>query len=144
MRVKFRYEVSMIGSALVGGILLTSCIGEQPCIDAESAFGVVAIPATLIDSVESITTEGPADCKILSDVGACDAEGCEDGVGGIKIKRYYVRAANEGNCTVIVKFSNGCRAAGVDLSFGGPSNNCCANVCERSGSAQLPEDCQAN
>jgi len=133
-----------VTSALVGGILSAACVGKEPCSDADSGFAVVAIPYSLTDSVESITAEGSANCKLLTEVDDCDAGGCADGVGGVKVKRYYVSAAAEGDCTVIVRFSNGCPSKAVDLSFGGPSDNCCANTCSKGGSAQLPEDCQAD
>jgi len=142
MRAHFGDTCSILAAALVGGTLVTSCMSNEPCSDAESGFGVVAIPATLMDSVKSVTVNG-TNCNVLTSIDACDAGGCEDGVGGVKVKHYYVRAGSEGTCTVVVTFSNGCRGTSVDLSFG-PSDNCCASTCARSAYKQLPEECQPN
>jgi hypothetical protein len=131
-------------AALAAATGTAGCIGEQPCTNPDG-FGVVAIPAVLVDSVESITAEGPANCRVLTEVDDCDAgDGCAEGAGGVKVRRYFINARAEGVCTVIVKFSNGCPVKRVELSFTGPFDNCCANTCSNSGSEQLPEDCQSS
>jgi hypothetical protein len=144
MRIASNRTAFGIAAVLLGSALTAGCIGEEPCTNP-SGFGVVSIPAAQIDSVESITAEGAANCRVLTEVDGCDAGvGCIEKAGGVMVKRYYINARDEGACIVTVRFSNGCPARAVELTFGGPSGNCCANTCERSGSEQLPEDCHAN
>jgi hypothetical protein len=120
--------------------LLCVACSDLPCTESGSAF--MTIPELLVPSVTSISSDGEAGCEAAVPTGNCVGTECTKAPDGSKARLVAVKAMRTGQCTVTVTFSNGCAPHVAVFQFGGAKDNCCSDVCVRSGEGHVvPSSC---
>jgi hypothetical protein len=87
---------------------------------------VLKVPETRVASITEIETQGP--CDVYAPTESCDAGHCAEGDAGLE-QLFQVVPRARGECSVVVRFSDGGEPLEQRFSFGGPLNSCCNQIC---------------
>jgi hypothetical protein len=108
--------------------LALSCSQDKlPCTDSGEAW--LYVPQSRVGAVAEVRTEGV--CEAVKPVGDCAPSDCVTSPDGEQLRVVPVRGRSPGRCTVTVAFTDDCPDQPLAYQFGGPLNNCCADVCFR-------------
>jgi hypothetical protein len=114
---------------LVVGVAIANleCTGEdRTCTDLGTS--LLVIPNERLPAVTAIRSEGV--CEVYASMEDCDGGGCTELPNGGLGRTHLVESQTErGDCAVTVEYADGCDPETAVFTFGGPTGDCCLEVC---------------
>ena len=135
-----RSRMASGGMCLVAAVLLSCSTDKLPCTDSGEAW--LVIPESRVSAVAEVRAEGV--CEVLKPAGDCAVATCVNGEDGQQRRLLPVRGRSQGTCTVTVSYADDCPSESVSYKFGGPLDNCCADVCIRSSRGPSVHACSTS
>ena len=116
-----------------------SCTSEdRACTDLGTS--LLVIPNERLPAVGAIGSEGV--CEVYASTEDCDGGGCAELPNGGFGRAHLVESRTErGDCTVTAEYTDGCGPETVVFTFGGPTGDCCLEVCAQGERSVVVSGC---